>query len=384
MVNHSSRCKVIIYFLIFYAIVPRFDGIGAEDSNVDLSYLERLAETDLSNVDLAHTVLSICALVDPDIDINSCLYKIEQIVEHIEVALKKGIISSDEPHDLIKWISNYLFDDLGFPDRSVDMEVSKQFFSEYGLSPIHPINGNCCPLSIIYALLGERLDLPFLQVSGESHSLVCYKNGEDKIYIETTHRGSIIGENIDLKAFFCNVYPQDDFCIHDKKSAIVNAIIQCGAILCAQGKHDFGIELFHKTLPFNCSDQRFASYYSIGMWYNQINECDKALIFLCKAREENPNKLITLLEIGNAYHRMSKMKEAVIYYNRCIKADRKFNMAYQNLAVVLFELEDYEGALNALQLSKKYGTNYDETFYKNRVMELEEKIQESDKTDSIH
>ena len=96
MIFNSIRHKVILYFLIFYAITPIFNGIGAEDTKVDLSYLDRLAQTDLSSVDLEHTVLSICGLVDPGIDVYSCIHKIEQLVKPIEVALKKGIISSSE------------------------------------------------------------------------------------------------------------------------------------------------------------------------------------------------------------------------------------------------------------------------------------------------
>ena len=68
---------------------------------------------------------------------------------------------------------------------------------------------------------------------------------------------------------------------------------------------------------------------------------------------EDPKREDILVYIANCYDGLGQKEEAVAYYRKALKANKKSDIAAANLAIIFYELQDYAEAQNAAERALK-------------------------------
>jgi tetratricopeptide (TPR) repeat protein len=107
----------------------------------------------------------------------------------------------------------------------------------------------------------------------------------------------------------------------------------CGYIALSEGKNDEAINYFKKALSVNDSDEMIFYNFATALYNSgKYQEADSALK---KGLEINPGFEPILMYLGNIARTNGKPKEAIYYYERLIRSNRKYFEAYVSLADLL-------------------------------------------------
>ncbi|MDA0748826.1 MAG: transglutaminase-like domain-containing protein, partial [bacterium] len=115
------------------------------------------------------------------------------LLDRMATHLSPQIAPDDHPLRVIRTLNQYLFEEQGFKGKK-----------NYGADPddsylnrvIDRKTGLPIALSVIYLLLGRRLDLPLVGINMPAHFLINYKIGtEQNIFLDPFHHGQILTKN---------------------------------------------------------------------------------------------------------------------------------------------------------------------------------------------
>ncbi len=180
--------------------------------------------------------------------------KIEDYVECVDWyarVIKARIADGDEPKSTINIINEFLFDELGFTYvQTGNLE------GLYLNKVIDRRKGNCVGLSILYLSIAERLGLPLFGVNVPEHIFVRYDDGEQKINIETGHKGMGLSdsfyishsiERFDEESVVHGCYLQN----LNKKEVISNILLNRSKIRREDGDHKGALGDCKKSILLN-------------------------------------------------------------------------------------------------------------------------------------
>jgi hypothetical protein len=122
-----------------------------------------------------------------------------------------------------------------------------------------------------------------------------------------------------------------------------------------EGRIDDAIKCFERALQVNRSDEMI--YYNYASALYRCGQNQRADSVLRKCFEINPDFEYALMYLGNIARSQNKRDEAIIYYERVIKADRKYFEAYVGLAELL-ESNDIMKARDLLRTCIKMNPRY--------------------------
>ncbi len=147
-----------------------------------LARLQKLIEDPDENFDLAEAALLIAAEEYPDLDIASCLSRLDDIAHTLKRRLRADISTADT----ILSLNRYLFKELGFgPNLEDYYDPRNSFLNEV----IERKVGIPITLSIVYIEIGQRIGLPLEGVSFPGNFLVkCTVRG-DAIVLDPYAKG---------------------------------------------------------------------------------------------------------------------------------------------------------------------------------------------------
>jgi len=207
-----------------------------------------------NRVNLAETVLSFTKKVNPKIDINKYLKKLDEMTEELRVKIG----SQTDPEKVVDLINEYLYKDnamrvgrMDFSLKGVDLFVdisTPVSEDDFWLDGVLDANqGSCLGFTILYLALAERLNLPFYGVLLPGHIFVRYDNGKYQHNIEPTNQGEkytdedyYTGKFSPLSKFT----PQPDYFYLKNMSR--KQVIQC--FLMMRGRYFKGKKMYDQAL----------------------------------------------------------------------------------------------------------------------------------------
>lgn len=92
-----------------------------------------------------------------------------------------------------------------------------------------------------------------------------------------------------------------------------------------------------------------AGYQEIAKYYEQIGNLEKAIEYLNKGLELQPDSPENLVSLGNIYSRLNKNKDAIAIYKNLLNASNNSAPILKRLAAALFETGAYKETLDALK-----------------------------------
>ncbi len=122
-----------------------------------------------------------------------------------------------------------------------------------------------------------------------------------------------------------------------------------------EGRMEEAIKYFEKALTFDDRDEMIYYSYATALYNSGQNQ--KADSLLKKSLELNPDFELALMYLGNIARSQNKTDEAIAYYDKVIKTDRKYFEAYVAMAELLSERDIHRSRelLRAcLELNPKY------------------------------
>jgi len=185
----------IIFTVLFFAGKSRITVFPFEKK------LESILPEDKENFDFTKTVLNLSALIDANMDVEWT----ENRINSMAGQLKKEIGDEGNPERIIKAFNTYFFKKESFV---FDMNINRYLSAADACKEIsiyreelinfHSIEkvlkrkrGICLSISLIYLMLGEKLNLPLYGVLVPNHIYVRYKEpGRSGINVETTYSGA--------------------------------------------------------------------------------------------------------------------------------------------------------------------------------------------------
>jgi Tetratricopeptide repeat len=122
-----------------------------------------------------------------------------------------------------------------------------------------------------------------------------------------------------------------------------------------EGRADEAVKYFENALISDDRDEMI--YYNYARALYNIGQNQKADSALKKSLEINPDFELALMYLGNIARSQNKTDEAIVYYEKVIKADRKYFEAYVAMAELLAD-RDIIGSRELLRTCLKLNPEY--------------------------
>ena len=294
--------------------------------------------------------------------------------------IKARIAEGDKPKTIINIINEFLFDELGF------IYVQTGYLEDLYLNKvIDRRKGNCVGLSILYLSIAEKLSLPLFGVNVPDHIFVRYDDGEQKINIETGHKGMSLSdsfyvsnslERFDEESVELGCYLQN----LNTKEVISNILLNRSKIRRENGDHKGALDDSDNTILLNpknpgayCNrgvvqekmgilseaikdydvaislNRKYASaYYNRGSLLGVVGKYGHAVEDFNEAISISPGFTLFYLNRAIALKKMGKIDEAILDYDKIIKIDPEHAQAYCNRGVAFAETGRIDEAMNDL------------------------------------
>jgi formylglycine-generating enzyme required for sulfatase activity/regulator of sirC expression with transglutaminase-like and TPR domain len=304
-----SRFRLITAYLILFSFsIPSF-AISASTTDETLieKELGNIPELQSSQIDLLETLLLISKHWNPSLEIQPLQDKISNLV----LDVKNNLQGSSDADAIIRSLRMAIHNKAGYryteqiDARGIPTNDEELFL--HGL--LETKRGYCMNLSLLYLILGQKLDLPLFGIPLPNHFFVRYERGKNRINIEATEMGASFPDS-----FYRQRY------------------------LPSSGKES---SYFLKNLD---TKQTLGAYFSnVGMVYYQNQKFERAVFYLQLSTKINPASIDAQNNLANIYSEQKKYKEAIQHYEFALKASPGNISTLFNLGLVYQQ----SGNLNA-------------------------------------
>ena len=301
----------IFFFLFAYPLLPIIVHSNPLDKQSIESQLLQIQQDSNTKPDLLETLLMVSKHWQPSLN----LALLREEVETLTFLAKQKLTTQHNPEDIIK-ILRTLIHDTGRYEYTEEVDengvpVNSEELFLHGLLKTH--KGYCMNLSLLYLILGQKLELPLHGVALPNHFFVRYEQEDVRINIETTERGVSYPDSFYEQRFRTQSYNQSHY--------------------------------FLKNLD---GRQTLGAYFSnIGMIYYQSKKQERALFYMNLSTSINPNSIDAQNNLANIYSELKKPHDAIKHYNLALKANPNNTATLFNLGQVFVEIGNFNKAVNA-------------------------------------
>jgi regulator of sirC expression with transglutaminase-like and TPR domain len=176
-------------FLTIFILCTTFSGASAESSVTDK--IRTIFEDAQQKFDLARVKFEIDQLIDPSVNIERELARVDQMVNEIEAMLPRNADSWQKVETLRKFIYEsgpwndhrpFAYDMSDPLGEAIKNKVMTDYFEDR--------QGNCVTMPFLFIILGQRIGLDVWPALAPLHVLVKFRDDDGQIYnLEATSGG---------------------------------------------------------------------------------------------------------------------------------------------------------------------------------------------------
>ena len=306
------RFRLISAYLIFFFLcLPTVAKSSNTNEKIQIEKeLRNIVKLPDSEIDLFETLLLISKHWDPSLQIQPLRQEISNLISDVQKHLPdnaKTIIQSlrHAIHTKAGYRNTEQVDRRGIPVNNEELFLHGMLKSK---------RGYCMNLSLLYLILGQKLDLPLFGVPLPNHFFVRYEKDGNRINIEATEMGT---------SFADSFYRQRHL------------------------QHSSGSKssYFLKNLG---TKQTLGAYFSnVGMVYYQNQKVERAIFYLQLSTKINPNSIDAQNNLANIYSEQKNFKAAIRHYNLALKASPTNISTLFNLGLVYQENSSFDAAIES-------------------------------------
>lgn len=310
--NFQNRIRtpmIGVLILIWIVVGVVFASAAPSKKSVPQVLATLMAQPE-DQIDLTETLLLISRHWDPALDPAPLKKTLDQLTESARNQLK-GHPSPEKTVEVLRKVihqeGGYRYteglDPTGMPTNPAELFL-------HGL--LQTRRGYCMNLSLLYLILGERLNLPLAGVPLPNHFFVRYDSPDYRVNIEATEGGEALPDSFYHQRF--GVAPDSKY------------------FMTPLGKK--------KTLG--------AYFSNVGLVLFRAARPEDAVFYLEQSAKINPLSIDALNNLGNIYSELKQHAPSIHAYERALKADpRNFSTLF-NLSLAYMEIRDLKKAEETL------------------------------------
>jgi len=136
----------------------------------------------------------------------------------------------------------------------------------------------------------------------------------------------------------------------------IGANTMLGIIYIQTGRENEGVKLLEVSL--NKDEKQFWAHNAHGVGLLNLKEYKLAALSFNRAIDVNPSYVDAYFNLGKTQRELGKTSDAIISYLKCIKLDKNYANAFNNLGIIFLEdLKDYNKSLENFQQYIKLAPN---------------------------
>lgn len=279
-----KKLMTIVVLLLLNSLFL-FDAHAEKNSDFrELQLLRKILEQDESQLDFARTKLTIDRLIDPSINIEAELSRIDQMVKDIQSMLQPEASSMDRMLAIKKYVytpgawNDYQPYQYDFDDP-LGTKITNKLLPNYMATK----KGNCITMPFLFIILGDKLGIDVTASTAPLHVLVKFTDSQGTTYnLETTS-----GANFARDAWYREQMPMTD-------QAIKNGIYM---------------------QPLSKKETVVVMMTVLAEYYMQENGYKKAAGISDLSLQYYPAYVNAMLRIGSAYYRILQEQFIAKYPN---------------------------------------------------------------------
>lgn len=292
-------------------------------------------------IDLSDTLLQVSKDWDANFDPAPYLATIDRLTRDV----KAKIAANPDPAGTVKALRESIHRNLGydFTDKTdaqgLPLDTEELFL--HGL--LKTKRGYCMTLSLIYLIVGERLNLPLYGVALPNHFFVRYESPTYRVNVETTQQGESMPDESYRQRF--GITPDAVFFMKNlgKKQTLGAYFSNIGITYYKQDKP--GQAVFYLQLAVDINPASIEARNNLANIFAEQKQFDKALEHYLAALKTDPLNLATLFNLGTTYADAGKPEQAVEALLQVASLEPDNAATHKILAQLFFELGNPYGAL---------------------------------------
>ncbi len=316
-----------------------FPGNAEAQANTPLDKLKAMAADSTKLPDLAEVALLGAQLIRPAIEPDVYLKRLDAMADEVNSQIQ-GITAAV---DAVNALSNYIYNIRGYANSAV---LSADVF--VGLDQV--LEGqqwNCVGMSLLYAALGKRTNIPLNMVAGHGHVFVAY-TGVGTFYLETTAGGRLESDRGYLREYlpFPCVNPAN-YVTLDEREAASRCLSQMGLAMQHENRVQLAKTLFNLALDFTPDHAEAIG----GLAFIQAAEgkTGDAIKNFEKAIQLDPDFREGYGGLGNALNARGDTTGAVEAYRTLVSLCPDDETSVFNMGQLLYDIGDLDGSIAAYE-----------------------------------
>jgi formylglycine-generating enzyme required for sulfatase activity/regulator of sirC expression with transglutaminase-like and TPR domain len=341
--------KIIRALILFLALTG---SIISQAIAAQVSITEELVTTlalPESKIDLTETLLLISRHWNPRLDTTPLKKTLDRLTESARSQLK----DNPSPKQTVEILRKVIHEEGGY--RYTDaldpagMPINPAELFLHGLLQTH--RGYCMNLSLLYLILGERLNLPLVGVPLPNHFFVRYDSPEYRVNIEATEGGVAFPDSFyeqrfgvtkDAKYFLTNL---------GKKQTLGAYFSNVGLVMYRAAKPQIAIFYLEQSASIN--PQSIDALNNLGNIYSELKQHDQSIHAYERALKADPENFSTLFNLSLAYMETNAFEKAEESLLQAAQINPRYHLAHEMLTRIYLKQKKFASALLHLKIMKR-------------------------------
>ncbi len=337
--------RMIVLCLAFAVALP-------SQATSQVSITEELVATlalPENKIDLTETLLLISRHWDSRLDTTPLKKTLDRLTESARSQLKGNPSPAQTVEILRKVIheeGRYRYTDALDP---AGMPINPAELFLHGL--LQTRRGYCMNLSLLYLILGERLNLPLVGVPLPNHFFVRYDSPEYRVNIEATEGGTAFPDSF-YEQRFGAVKGEKYFMSNlGKKQTLGAYFSNVGLVMYRAAKPKIAIFYLEQSASIN--PQSIDALNNLGNIYSELKQHEKSIRSYERALKADPGNFSTLFNLGLAYMETGALEKAETAFLQAAQINPRYHLAHEMLTRIYLEQKKFASALLHLKIMKR-------------------------------
>lgn len=345
-----------LFGLLLYGVMQA-SVISAEDTSSGSieNRLRSIFAQNTESINLTEALLLISRDWNPSLNESPLRDEINQIVASVKKQLRPESTAQETVDILRQVIHNekgYRYTDQ-VDGQGVPLNPEELFL--HGM--LKSKRGYCMNLSLLYLIVGDRLNLPLYGVGLPNHFFVRYDSGSERINIETTESGRTYPDSFYENRFGLKFDGKTPFFTKNlnKKQTLGAYLSNVGMVYYKQSRPQKAIFYLQPATEIN--PLSIEAHNNLANIYGETGQQGLAITQYQKALKADPNNVPTLFNLGLTYVALANSDQAIQAFLQVTQIDPSFAKAHRQLIQLYLAQEKYIGALLHLKQLIKMNPN---------------------------
>ncbi|MCD6460005.1 DUF3808 domain-containing protein [bacterium] len=350
-------------------LIPYTNRIRSEYRyNYENKTLREIVALPDNQFDLLTASLYLSKELDPSVDIDKYLDKVETLAAELAYSLKNAKNYKQKVDAIcnLVWRKGYIAYKPFWQNYDANRFRDLWFYKYSNIALLlDQHKGNCVAFSILYLALAKRTGLALYGVTIPGHIFVRYDDGIDKINIEPLEAGFYFSDQMYIEASNSNM--PNDLCggyylhnLTDKE--VFGSLLLNMSAMCYE-KNQTLRTLRYMNISLNCAPRDPEILTSAGITHLKLNNIENAIYFFDKALEIKPASIIVLSQKALIMRSLGDINQSNKLFRKTLNITPVRSSEWFNKGVAYFYLKKYKKAVTCINKSLDFDDKSSPAWY---------------------